>query len=150
MQTCIALICTLALVYCTIPQPWSPAVHLFIIRQNEEATCYDLSELGVQVNCTGEKGADVSSGQHWSAGGQKHLEATHISIDLQQRLHVFSRRNVFGNPVIWNKDGQKYSLRTNWASFHDLPNSHRTAEIETFFKQCRPLCGWPRTCFCKL
>lgn len=75
-------------------------------------TCYNLSELRVQVDRAGEEGADVSSRQHWGARGKEHLETPHISIYLQQRLYIFSGGNVLGNPVT-QKDIYTYMDKLN-------------------------------------
>lgn len=77
----------------------SSATNPQILTSCSFLTCYNLSELRVQVDCAGKEGANVSSSQHWSARGEEHLETPHVSIYLQQRFYIFSGGNILGNSV---------------------------------------------------
>ena len=60
-------------------------------------TCYDLSQLWVQVDGAGQEGPDVSGRQDGRPGRQEDLEAPNVSVYLQQRLHVLGGGDVLGH-----------------------------------------------------
>lgn len=61
-------------------------------------TCYDLPEFGVQVDSAGQKHLHVSGIKNRRPGGEEHLKATDVSIDLQQRLNILCGGDIFGDP----------------------------------------------------
>ena len=61
-------------------------------------TCDDLPQLGVQVDGAGQEGVHVAGGEHGRAGGEEHLEAAAVPVDLQQWLHVLGGGDVLGDP----------------------------------------------------
>lgn len=74
-----------------------PIMLIFYKMKNKEETCYDLSEFGVQVDSTGQEHLHISGGKKRRPGREEDLEASDVSIDFKQRLHVFGGGNIFGD-----------------------------------------------------
>lgn len=50
--------------------------------------------------------------EHGGSRGQEHLKAADVSINFQQRLHIFGGGDVFGNPAAKTKE--RFSQRFWW------------------------------------
>lgn len=81
-------------------------------------TCDDLSEFRVQINGARQEGSDVFSCQDRCTRGQEDFKATNVSVNLKQRLHVFSSRDVLGHSAGDNVSRSHDPLMDHMQQFH--------------------------------
>lgn len=78
--------------YVWLPRHLSPSVQF----PEYVRTCNDLPEFGVQVDSAGQEHLHISGSEDGCPGGEEHLEAADVSVDLQQWLHIFGGGDVLG------------------------------------------------------
>ena len=79
-----------------------PAFTVCRLKQNLEITecvwtCYDLPELGVQVDRAGQKHLHVSGSKNRCPRGEEDLKASDVSVDLQQGLDILGGGDILGD-----------------------------------------------------